>query len=367
MLSAYRYKARLEKSEERLEEVQNQITRLALQNNPVGETSTEYGDEFGGGANLRLAETLKEQLDARVRDAEENVEKTRDRLVNLIGSVPSTKIVSEDATVIELQRELTTNWLTQLRFELAAAGVTAADAEGNLQVIRDTENDLQRRLSSLVDTAFESVQKEFRPLIVEYYLSLARRESLLAQRARLVSYINNFKATLNQMPQLEIQLEKVREEVATNREVYNSFLMAKTNAEIGEAAQDTELSTTIEVIERAQRPFYPVKPNKRNIVLLAVIFGAALGVGGMVLSEYADQSFRTVDEIENDLGLKVLGAVPSIDPKIGWNEERKRRQAIIWITTSLVVIMVSVIGFFVYSKVIDKQAIRLYTAQSVQK
>ena len=32
------------------------------------------------------------------------------------------------------------------------------------------------------------------------------------------------------------EVEKIREEVATNRELYNTFLMAKTTAEISEAA-----------------------------------------------------------------------------------------------------------------------------------
>ncbi|UCG51900.1 MAG: hypothetical protein JSW58_17325, partial [Candidatus Latescibacterota bacterium] len=118
------YKARLEASEAELEQIQNKITRLALQSNPVGETSSEYAEEFGGEANLRHAEILKEQLDIQVAELEGGVDKTRERLVDLVGRVPTNAAVSEDGAVRELRSTLNSQRLTQLRLELASSGVT---------------------------------------------------------------------------------------------------------------------------------------------------------------------------------------------------------------------------------------------------
>jgi len=51
-------------------------------------------------------------------------------------------------------------------------------------------------------------------------------------------------------------------------------------------------------MEKRRGRSFRSKPNKTNIILLALIFGAAIGVAGIVVSEYADASFRSVEDIE---------------------------------------------------------------------
>jgi hypothetical protein len=191
--------------------------------------------------------------------------------------------------------------------------------------------------------------------------------SYQAKRTKLVSHIAEFKQKLALVPELETERQKLEEEVRTNRELYNSFLRARTAAQISEAAQNTELGETIEVLQEPMRPLAPVRPNKVNIVLLAVIFGASLGLGAILVSEYTDTSFRTVEDIESKLELRVLGTVPVIVSDAEWTKTNNRRRVAIWLTTSVLVVVLSLAGFYYYGKKTDKGAIQIYVSESLRK
>jgi hypothetical protein len=337
-----------------LQRVQDRITELALQSNPVGETSVRYQEEFGGESNLRYAETLKEQLDITIGELDGVIDRTGKRLTELLDTPLKSGRITQSAELRKLEGRLKAHRQTQLRLELGARGVTTADLDANAGRIRETESAIERQLTILTDAEYPEVATDYRPLLVEYYLQMSIVESLKAKRARLVSYIDAFKEKLDLVPQLEAELAKLDEQVKTDRELYNSFLRAKTSTQIGQAVQKTSLGLAVEVLEPASRPLRPERPKKKRIVLLALIIGATLGTGGLLLSEQMDTSFRDVADIERELELRVLGTVPAIDEGGAWKAPPTRRQAMIWAGTALVIIVIAVSGFYLYGRIVDR-------------
>jgi len=358
------YKERLERSEGELEETRNRLTELALRGNPVGETSKEYAEEFGGESNLRYAETRERELDVTVTELGNTVNRIQSRLVGLLGQIPSGGRLWEDSELKKIEASVTAHRETQLLLELGAKGVTTKDLENKQTLIDQTEQQLQHQLTLLVDARFPEIKPDHRPLVVEYFYQTALWRSYQNQRAKLQTYISEFKSKVDAAPRLEAEVEKLQAQVAADRELYNSFLRARTASQVSEAVQNTDLGITTEVVEKPNRPFYPVRPNKRDIILLAVIFGASFGFAGLLVAEYTDTSFRTVEEIEHKLGLRVLGTIPQVDPQVQstWGKARARKQIIIWSATLTVVIVVSLVGFFYYGKAVQKQAIHVNTS-----
>lgn len=361
------YKERLDESEGEFERVQNELTTLALQKNPVGETSARYAATFGGESNLRYAETLKEQLETTITNQERIVDKLHERLTTKFGKVPHTKEIWDDTKLKSLEKGLIAFYETQLVLQLGARGVTGDDQAKTRLAVREEEQNLQRYITEQVTVKCTDVPAEYKPLVTEYFFQVILLRGVNATRDRLQTDIESYKDKLDRTPRLEAELERLRQRVAADRELYNTFLKAKTSAQITEAVQNTELGMTVDVIEKPARPLNPDRPNRRNILIFVVVIGCTLGMMGLVLSEYLDTSFRTVKEIESQLGLRVLGTIPNTGVSSRWNKARSRRQVVIWVVVSIAAIGLSVGGFYLSGLKAKKQGIRVYAVQPVEQ
>ncbi|QHS23487.1 capsular biosynthesis protein [Virgibacillus sp. MSP4-1] len=70
----------------------------------------------------------------------------------------------------------------------------------------------------------------------------------------------------------------------------------------------------VQILSEAQMPAdpQPVKPNPVLNIAIALVLGAMIGVGLAFLLEYLDNTIKTEEDVENHLGLPVLGVVAQI-------------------------------------------------------
>ena len=66
----------------------------------------------------------------------------------------------------------------------------------------------------------------------------------------------------------------------------------------------------VRIIEPANLPQFPIRPNKKMILMASIAAGVALSVGLIWLLVQLDTTIKSVDQAERLLGLPVLGAVP---------------------------------------------------------
>ena len=57
----------------------------------------------------------------------------------------------------------------------------------------------------------------------------------------------------------------------------------------------------------------PFKPDRKTIALMGVALGLMLGIGIAILSELTDNTIKRVEDVEDALGLQVLGIAPKVD------------------------------------------------------
>jgi polysaccharide biosynthesis transport protein len=70
------------------------------------------------------------------------------------------------------------------------------------------------------------------------------------------------------------------------------------------------LSSNVRLVEPAQMPNSPVKPNKRMNLLMGLLFGLMLSVGSIVAWQYLDTSVKSVEDLESRMGVPLLTMVP---------------------------------------------------------
>jgi len=134
------------------------------------------------------------------------------------------------------------------------------------------------------------------------YESSLRREALLRQA------FEQQKARVMEMKEKAIQYNILKREADTNKELYRGLLqrMKEAGVSAGIAASN------IQIVDQAELPTSPHKPNKKLNLLLAAIVGLFLGTGFAFFLEYLDNTLKTTEEVEQLIRLPSFGIIPEV-------------------------------------------------------
>jgi polysaccharide biosynthesis transport protein len=130
----------------------------------------------------------------------------------------------------------------------------------------------------------------------------------VAQEAQLAANLEAVKKEAQETNRKSIEYSVLKRDVDTNRQLYQE-LLTKTK----QTGLETELKTTnIRVVEKAEVPRGPVSPNKMRSYEIALVLGLFLGVFLALGFEHLDNSFKTPDDVKEQLGVPFLGMVPDV-------------------------------------------------------
>jgi capsular polysaccharide biosynthesis protein len=103
---------------------------------------------------------------------------------------------------------------------------------------------------------------------------------------------------------LEIQVTNTNPELATS--IANTMFK-----EFSKAVIEIKKVDSVSIVDRAVLPDKPVKPNKPLNILIAFVVGLMASVGMVFLLEYLDNTVKTSQDVEDILGIPVLGVIPT--------------------------------------------------------
>ena len=108
-----------------------------------------------------------------------------------------------------------------------------------------------------------------------------------------------------------IQYEILRREIENHQNLFNALTSKADEQSITEKAQNIN----VWVVEKAQLPEFPSKPNRKRNILLGIIMGLFGGVGLALFLEYLDNTIKTPDDVEEKYNIPVLTTVSKIKDK----------------------------------------------------
>jgi succinoglycan biosynthesis transport protein ExoP len=138
-------------------------------------------------------------------------------------------------------------------------------------------------------------------LRADYQAALARENALQAK-------VNEGKAGLMALRERSIQYTILQREVDTNRSLYDALLQRF--KEVGVAGGVG--ANVVSVVDRAQVPGGPFKPNLPLNIMIGLAIGILLGLGTAFSIEWIDDTIKTPDDVGTKLGLASLGVIPGV-------------------------------------------------------
>jgi succinoglycan biosynthesis transport protein ExoP len=139
----------------------------------------------------------------------------------------------------------------------------------------------------------------------------AQYDSALRQEALLREKLAQTRKQVLTTQDHGIDLNLLRREVDTNRQLYDSLLQRF--KELG--ISGNVVSNNISVVDAAEPSLFPFKPSLMRNLLIGLIAGMLLGTAIVVALEVLDDSIKYPDEVERVLGLPLMGIIPKLKGK----------------------------------------------------
>ena len=258
---------------------------------------------------------------------------------------------SDSSEVISLRNQLsllesryTVNHPDVRRVKQMIAKIEAQQAESKVE-----QGDLGAESTELETEPVFSMTDMLRPQLEQINLEI---ENLRAEIQKIGSQVKLYERRIEGTPEREQEMLSLNREYGNLRQLYDSLLGRKLEAEIALSMERKQKGEQFKVIDPAKFPERPIKPDVRKILLLSLFLGLGLGCGLAFLMDTLDTSYKTPDEIEEELQMPVLVSMPIRYTKI--ELQRIKRKNILAFASVSVAFVLSVAGILLATKGLDK-------------
>lgn len=155
---------------------------------------------------------------------------------------------------------------------------------------------LQSRLNGEVQRVLKSVKAD--------YEVTKRAENLLQEE---IGYQKNKVISLQDHL---VRHHILKRDMQTNQQLFDALLVRMKEASVA----STMVASNAALIQPADLPKYPFKPNKAKNLTLAMLIGLIGGIGLAFLVEHLDNSIKSTEEMERICQIPSLGVVPLFNP-----------------------------------------------------
>jgi polysaccharide chain length determinant protein (PEP-CTERM system associated) len=137
-------------------------------------------------------------------------------------------------------------------------------------------------------------------------------QALRSQSEKVRNQINVLQIRVDNTPIRAIELSKISRGYEITLRKYQDLLAKGLESEVSESVEKQQKGEQFQVVEPANFPVKPVRPNRLMIVLTGLAVGLAVGVGLAFLCETLDTSFKKSDEINAFVNVPLLATLPAL-------------------------------------------------------
>ncbi|MFH1146276.1 MAG: GNVR domain-containing protein [Pseudomonadota bacterium] len=317
----------------------------------------------GSLSSVRPESSMINETGQRIPDSRESLKMARSRLVSLQATLSGKHpdVVKTKKEVERLEQEL------QLKDDIQRKRKELEGKKADLQkllggatekhpdVIRlkneiaQYEVDIDRAGQKQATLSGSAREEADNPVYINLKTQLTSTGQDLAsmkkQRGDLHKRWTDYLRRLDNTPLVESGYSQLNRDYDNARNKYQETMNKLMEARQGLSLEQTQAGERFTIVEPAQFPEKPEKPNRLAIVLIGLILGLGAGIGYASILEFSDTSVRTAEELEEITGLPVLAVIPrilTVDEVSG----RKKFKWYYWAAALAVIIIAAIIFHF---------------------
>lgn len=291
-------------------------------------------------ANLRTIDRLQLQLQVN-SDALRSAEDRRTLVASQLAELRQKSVISgKGGEVVGADVQL-----EQLRAELANLQLKYTDEHPDVVKLKGRIANLERRMNEpKVDDGgsvmTSSLEMNLRSIDMEVQRVRAERGSIQSQVALYQKRVEN-------APRVEQDLLILTRDYDTTKTAYEDLQKKLTEAKRSADMEAKQKGQQFKIIDRAQQPDRPYKPNRIYITIVGFALGLLIGGAAVFLAEHFDDSFKDPEEMEDVLGVTVLTAIPLIETQEDIERRAKMVQAsiVVGVAGAAVLVVLAVVKF----------------------
>ncbi len=240
-------------------------------------------------AGTRLSTLSTELIRAQTKRSETEIRHNQIRDKHKLGDYASLSPILNNRAVQILEQET-----TKLSRSVQELAERYGEKHPKMIAARADLSEAKRNLETEIDKVVASVNKEY--------------QAALNQENELSALIIKEKADLGAIKGHSFELTRLEREVLNNQKLYDSFLNRFQESNVSEQYD----VSNVHIIDTAQVPAEPFKPNKPRFVIIALVLGLFIGILFAFLREHLNNTFKTTEDLEEKLKIASLGVIPVV-------------------------------------------------------
>jgi polysaccharide chain length determinant protein (PEP-CTERM system associated) len=302
--------------------------------------------------NLRSLEQLRRELEGnnqRLSALQErkgvlqkqNVEADISKADALGGPLPAPGIMVTQSVQIEMKKKELDSLLQ--RYSNKHPDVLRAKKE--IQTLENESTDTISNQSNSTKTSnINPVKRVLQTQITDIDSEI---QALHTQRETIRSQIGVLQARVDNSPLRAIELSKISRGYEITLKKYQDLLAKSLESQLSENMEKKLKGEQFQILDPANFPLKPVRPDRRMIVLVGLLAGLAGGVALAFLLDNLDTSFKRSEEISTYVNVPLLATLPAVITR-GSVLEQRRAQGLLVLasigTLALGVVCVRILG-----------------------
>lgn len=205
-------------------------------------------------------------------------------------------------------------WIMIVSITLAATIISGLVSFFVIDPIYETSTKLFIGKEESDETAYNTNDIQMYQKLLQTYAQAIKTKDLVGEAIKNLSYDLEENAVINSLtvtPIADTQILQIKYQSKSPEEAKQ--ILKNITKEFIAISKELVPNGNVKIIEEVQLPENPISPNKTMNIAIAFLLGLMVSLGLVFLLEYLDNTYKNKEQLEKDIDIPVLGAIPDFD------------------------------------------------------